>query len=103
MKSINKNLEDKVLQLFESKANQELVQLENEIKQLEKKLKDAEVLTSQLNDQLFSERCQYQKNITDYNNLRNRWSQLFPQFGSLEELANHIFSLKQENDKKKKV
>ena len=41
--------------------------------------------------------------ITNFEHgFRNRWSQLFPQFGSLEELANHIFSLKQENDKKKK-
>lgn len=102
MKSINKNLEDKFLQLSESKANQELVQLENEIKQLKDKLKNADSWISQLNDQLFSEKRQYQKNITDYNTLYSRWIQLFPQFPKLDDLANHVFYLKQENEKKKK-
>lgn len=42
---------------------------------------------------------QYSQDAVQYKNLRERWSQLFPQFSKLEELANHVNLL---NDKLQK-
>lgn len=105
LKSAKQTLENRVSELSESKANKEVAQLQIQIKQLQRELNDVKSCSSQLSRDLSSEKTrnsQYRQSDTDYENLRRRWSELFPQFRTLEDLANNISSLQEENKKLKK-
>jgi hypothetical protein len=105
MKSSNQVLKTTIYGLSESKANREVTQLRSEITQLKLDIKNAESRNSQLNSQLSDERNrsnQDRQNHTQSHSLFRRWSELFPQFRTLEDLANNISYSQEENKKLKK-
>lgn len=104
IKSAKKELERQVNDLSQTKANKEVESLRYQIKQFQRDIKNFEHQIKQLSRELSDERnrsSQYRQSAIDYNNLASRWSELFPQFRTLEDLANLFSSLQQENKKLK--
>jgi chromosome segregation ATPase len=85
LKSAKKSLEDQVSQLSESRANVELRELRDNNQRLFRELADEKNRSSQYS--------KYYQDASEYSKLCTKLGQLFPQFRSLDELANHIASL----------
>ena len=79
LKSAKQSLESQVSQLSESRANTELWRLSTENQRLSLDLNNERNRSSQ-----------YYEDAENYRKISARWSQLFPRFHKLDELANHI-------------
>lgn len=102
LKSAKQTLGDNVSELSLSRANKEKWSLQSQVTKLQQDIKNAELSNSQLNRELLyarNQNAQERQNNTKYDELLRRWNELFPQFRTLEELANNISSLKEGNDK----
>lgn len=105
LKMANRNLQYQVSELSESRTKKEVLQLQTQITQLRRDLENAKYHNNQLTRDLSDERVrsnQARQNDIDYQNFCRRWRELFPQFSKLEDLANNISSLLEENKKLKK-
>ena len=82
LKEAKQHLESRASELSESRVYKELCNLRYENTELKRKLLEEKNRSNQ-----------YYESSNLYSNLRSRWSQLFPQFAKLDELANHIASI----------
>lgn len=94
LKSAKQSLENQVSQLSESRANAELRKLRDENQRLSRELTNERNRNSQY--------ATSYKDADEYRKISARWSQLFPRFRTLDELANHIDLLKTDKDKLEK-